>query len=150
MCLDRITRPRPVPDVLYGLLRVFLDGQVWRWVRSGIPFDVDSDGWEYANQERILYCGDEFFDEQLKMGAVEYIDYHSGFHLYESLEDAVKCVKRCNCCHRVIVVGFAWQEIEAQGTEVSLSCKTNVPVTVVHARKGLGIMWDSKYDTGGQ
>jgi len=123
MCLSYITKPRAITERLYSQFEVLPNGQVQRWIRKGMLFNVDSDGWEYATRTRINR---------------HFQPYYSGFHMYESLDDATRFLKKNNHPNYGIVVSFEWQGIEVQGID-GTRC-----ITVVHARKASEIVWDGR------
>lgn len=127
MCLDYLSDEAREVGKLYGILLVETDG-IQRMFRKHAPFDVDEDGWEYATNT-LLSCR--------RYGE----NYKSGFHMYESLRDAIDVImffSDLGYSHSIIIA-FEWEDMRVQGE------KTFLNVSVVGARKPLYIAWDSEH-----
>ncbi|MDY6834181.1 MAG: hypothetical protein SVY53_05200 [Chloroflexota bacterium] len=131
MCLDYLSDRARKVGKLYSILVVETDG-IQRMFRKHAPFDVDEDGWEYATNT-LLSCG-RSVDEH----------YRSGFHMFESLRDAIDVIMFFSDIRfsHSIIVAFEWDDIKVQGE------KTFKNVSVVGARKPLYIAWDSRHEGG--
>ena len=134
MCLDYLSVKARDVGILYGILEVRND-VIHRLFRDSMPICADEEGWEHAesiNTDGMLDC-DCSCDR-----------YKTGFHMYESFEDARdKAVHYALIGHyiRFIIVAFEWTDMRAQG----VTNNTLYYVSVVGDRRPLGIVWDSKH-----
>ena len=133
MCLSCLSDRGREVGILYGLLTVRPNNQVRRICRFDQPLQVNEDGWEYVDDDKLLCC--DYRSEK----------YRPGFHMYENFKDArnrIACWDDDSLLERIIIVAFDWEDMRAQGRELAGE------VSVVGARKPLWIVWDSKYLPG--
>jgi len=123
MCLDSLSYEAREIDVLHGVM-ILHRKYLLPVCRKAMPIDMA--GWQYARKELL----------SVRRG---YDRYYSGFHLYESLEDAIAYGHK-TANGDFLVITHEVQDIIVQG----IDCRKHV--TVVGARKPLWIAYDSRKD----